>query len=101
MSQVHNVMHVPVHSPLSGFDGGGCLLKHQGRRCGQERGCYETRKSARCWSFPMITEENATYDYSFCRSERERWNAGRHGVPAQVTAPILTHASAVMASDSD
>jgi hypothetical protein len=49
----------------------------------------------------MITEENATYDYSFCRSERERWNAGRHGVPAQVTAPILTHASAVMAFDSD
>ena len=49
MSQVHSVMHVSVHSPLSEV----CLpcwraaQDDQGGSCGQERGRYETRGSSR------------------------------------------------------
>src|SRR5580704_16448569 len=47
-------------TPLSGICCCLCFSGNQGRRCGQERGCYETHKSTRCWKFSMITEEKPT-----------------------------------------
>ena len=47
-------------TPLSGFCCCSCFRfsTHQGRHCGQERGCYETLKSVRCSNFSMILKRS-------------------------------------------